>query len=256
MPSENARMENLLVFCAIVATEKHPDRKEFRLVKTDKDTRGDGTTWPPAYLLTPDVGVGKWDSSAFEATDDRMMLVVGDITKQRVDAIVNAANTALTMGNGVCGAIFNAAGTDNLQEACGALGGCETGDAKITPGFDLSAHYIIHTPGPVYKKYPRQKAELLLASCYEKSLRLAREHEVKTIAFPCLSTGIYGYPKAQAADIAVSATAYLLATEIPEMEVRFVAYGLEDAVAYVRFFPYLCARGSYREFEELVRNFS
>ncbi len=125
----------------------------------------------------------------------------GDITKLRVDAIVNAANNALARGGGVCGAIFAAAGRQ-LDAACAAIGECATGDAVVTDGFDLPARWIVHTVGPVWHGGDQGEAELL-ASCYRRSVEVAREVGARTIAFPAISTGIYGYPRREAAEIAV-----------------------------------------------------
>ncbi|MBT2656098.1 macro domain-containing protein [Bacillus sp. ISL-18] len=136
-------------------------------------------------------------------------MVRHDITKMIVDAIVNAANTALSMGGGVCGAIFQAAGARELQQACDQIGGCQTGEAVITDGFNLDAKYIIHTPGPVWEGGTRQEDALLMA-CYLNSLELAKNHQCESIAFPLISTGIYGYPKEQALQIAVSAISSFL----------------------------------------------
>jgi O-acetyl-ADP-ribose deacetylase (regulator of RNase III) len=125
----------------------------------------------------------------------------GDITKEDVDAVVNAANPGLTRGGGVCGAIFAAAGPD-LDAACAELGGCATGDAKATPGFRLPARWIIHAVGPVWHGGDRGEADLL-ASAYRRSLAVADEIGARSVAFPAISTGIYGYPLGAATEIAV-----------------------------------------------------
>lgn len=131
-----------------------------------------------------------------------LKLVVGDITRLEVDAVVNAANTRLAGGGGVDGAIHRAAGPA-LGKACAEIGGCPTGEARITPGFELPAEWIIHTVGPVWNGGEKDEP-VLLKSCYQASLKLAREHEVGSIAFPCISTGAYGFPGDLAAEIALS----------------------------------------------------
>ena len=128
-----------------------------------------------------------------------------DITKMQVDAVVNAANTALKMGGGVCGAIFRAAGVEKLQRACDGVAPVPTGQAAITPGFDLPAKYVIHAVGPVYDPGDREGSEALLRSAYLASLKLARAHRCGSIAFPLISSGIYGYPKAGALEVAAGA---------------------------------------------------
>lgn len=137
-------------------------------------------------------------------------IVRNDITKMKVDAIVNAANSALQQGGGVCGAIFAAAGADKLQEACNQIGSCATGQAVITPGFDLPAQYIIHTVGPVWQGGICGEPARL-RECYLNSLQLACQHKCQSIAFPLISSGVYGYPKGQALKIATAAiTEFLL----------------------------------------------
>ena len=130
-----------------------------------------------------------------------LIAMMADITTLDVDSIVNAANSSLLGGGGVDGAIHKVAG-HQLLEACRRLGGCETGEAKITPGFNLSARYVIHTVGPVWNGGQHGEAELL-ANCYRNSLQLAEENGVKSIAFPSISTGIYGYPLEEAAKVAI-----------------------------------------------------
>lgn len=131
-------------------------------------------------------------------------IIRSDITKLNVDAIVNAANTQLQMGGGVCGAIFKAAGAAELQAACDKLAPIKTGEAVITPGFGLPATYVIHTAGPVYRGGSHGEAELLRA-CYINSLKLAAQHSCESIAFPLISSGIYSYPKEEALRIATDA---------------------------------------------------
>jgi len=150
-------------------------------------------------------------------------VVAGDITKLAVDAIVNAANSSLLGGGGVDGAIHRAAGPE-LLAACRLLGGCKTGDAKITPGFRLPAKYVIHTVGPVWRGGTKGEPELL-ASCYRRSIELAIENGLRTIAFPAISCGIYGYPIDAAADIAIGETKRLLANGDDLDRVLFVAFG-------------------------------
>lgn len=153
-------------------------------------------------------------------------LVEGDITQQETDAIVNAANNSLLGGGGVDGAIHRAGGPAIL-EACRKLGGCETGDAKITTGGRLRARYVIHTVGPVYRREGAGRAAELLASAYRRSLEVAVENGVRTVAFPSISTGAYGYPLEEAADVALrTVIEFLRAQPAPGIElVRFVLFG-------------------------------
>jgi O-acetyl-ADP-ribose deacetylase (regulator of RNase III) len=157
-------------------------------------------------------------------------LVQGDITQQATDAIVNAANPTLLGGGGVDGAIHRAAGPQLLAE-CRTLGGCETGDAKITKGYKLKARHVIHTVGPVYRRAGAQTAELL-ASAYRRSLEVASEHQLKSIAFPSISTGAYGYPLTEAAHIALKTVSDYLKKH-PDIElVRFVLFDQNTLKAY------------------------
>jgi O-acetyl-ADP-ribose deacetylase (regulator of RNase III) len=160
----------------------------------------------------------------------RISVVEGDITRLAVQAIVNAANSSLLGGGGVDGAIHDAAGPELLKE-CATLGGCPTGEARLTRGYRLRTEYVIHTVGPVYGGGRRGEAELL-RSCYRESLRLAAEKEVSSIAFPCISTGAYGYPKDEACEIAATeACAWLATHEWPET-VTFCCFESEDAELY------------------------
>jgi len=150
-----------------------------------------------------------------------LFVVRNDLTKMNVDAIVNAANTSLMAGGGVCGAIFTAAGVEKLQKACGPLAPIQTGEAVITKGFSLPAKYVIHTAGPVYKD-GKQNEEMLLRSSYLNSLNLAKKHKCKSIAFPLISSGIYGYPKDEALSVATSAISDWLKSD--DMEVSLVVF--------------------------------
>ncbi len=157
-------------------------------------------------------------------------LVQGDITTQQVDAIVNAANATLLGGGGVDGAIHRAAGSQLLEKCC-TLGGCPTGEARITKGYRLPAKFVIHTVGPIWRGGERGEPELL-ASCYRNSLRLAVDNDAKTVAFPSISTGVYGFPIGQAAPIAIGTVQDFLAGESSLEKVRFVCFSSDDYVVY------------------------
>jgi len=165
------------------------------------------------------------------ANSERIEVVEGDITKQHVDAIVNAANTTLLGGGGVDGAIHRAAGTELLAE-CRTLGGCRPGEAKITRGYGLPARFVIHTVGPVWRGGERNEPEIL-ANCYRSALQLVLENGIKTIAFPAISCGAYGYPIPEAAQIAVKTTRNFLATEDQIDKVIFVLWGEDIYDAYL-----------------------
>ena len=155
-------------------------------------------------------------------------IITADITKLEVDAIVNAANCSLLGGGGVDGAIHRAAGGE-LLEACRKFNGCKTGEARITPGFKLPAKFVIHTPGPVWHGGNHHEAELL-KNCYINSLALAKENLCRTIAFPCISTGVYHFPKEQAAQIALETV--LSNITAPIKKVIFCCFSDSDAEIY------------------------
>ena len=161
---------------------------------------------------------------------ERIGIIEGDITKSAVDAIANAANTSLLGGGGVDGAIHRAAGPELLAE-CRGLHGCETGKAKMTKGYRLPAKYVLHTPGPVWHGGKRGEPELL-AGCYKSCLELAAQYGCKTVDFPSISTGVYGYPVDQAAEVALSAILESLEAH-PEIErVRMVCFDGRTRAAY------------------------
>ena len=164
--------------------------------------------------------------------EDKIEIVQGDITKLEVDAIVNAANTTLPGGGGVDGAIHRAAGPELLDE-CRTLGGCQPGEAKITRGYRLPARFVIHTVGPVWRGGKRGEPETL-ANCYRNSLQVAVENGIRTIAFPAISCGAYGYPIEEAAQIAVNTTREFLATTDQIEKVIFVLWDEDVYEAYRR----------------------
>jgi O-acetyl-ADP-ribose deacetylase (regulator of RNase III) len=168
----------------------------------------------------------------FKVGNARVELVLGDITQQDTEAIVNAANRALAGGGGVDGAIHRAGGPEILAE-CKKLGGCETGDAKITTGGRLKARYVIHAVGPIYRGGTHGEAELL-ASAYRRALEVAAENGVRTVAFPSISTGAYGYPIEEAARIALGTVCETL-KRLPSIElVRFVLFRPHDLAVFER----------------------
>ena len=164
--------------------------------------------------------------------EDKIEIVQGDITKLDVDAIVNAANTTLLGGGGVDGAIHRAAGPELLAE-CRTLGGCQPGEAKITRGYRLPARFVIHTVGPVWRGGKRGEPETL-ANCYRNSLQVAVENGIRTIAFPAISCGAYGYPIEEAAQIAVNTTREFLATTDQIEKVIFVLWDEDVYKTYRR----------------------
>jgi O-acetyl-ADP-ribose deacetylase (regulator of RNase III) len=161
----------------------------------------------------------------------RIKIIVGDITGQSVDAIVNAANSSLAGGGGVDGAIHRAAGPELARESI-ALAPCPTGEARTTKGYKLPAAWVIHTVGPVYHSHTPEEAAKLLASAYRNSLRAAVRAGAKTVAFPAISTGVYGYPREAAAGIAVKTVAAFLSQEQAIEEVRLVCFSEDSAAAH------------------------
>lgn len=173
----------------------------------------------------------KFQRPSMKSKYGRIEIEVGDITKQVVDAIVNAANSSLLGGGGVDGAIHRAAGP-LLYEECRLLNGCKTGEAKITKGYDLPASHVIHTVGPIWKDGSRGEDQKL-ASCYQKSLKLAVAHGIRTVAFPAISTGAYGFPLERATRIALTETRRFLETHPQIEKVIFVCYNEKVYKCYV-----------------------
>ena len=162
-----------------------------------------------------------------------MEVILNDITKLKVNAIVNAANSSLLGGGGVDGAIHRAAGKELVME-CRSLGGCKVGDAKLTKGYNLPAHFIIHTVGPVWQGGNNGEPELL-ANCYRKCIQIGVEQKFESLAFPCISTGIYGYPKDKAAEVAVKTCSEELENssyKISSLNIIFCCFGQDDYDIY------------------------
>lgn len=166
--------------------------------------------------------------------DSRIKIVQGDITKLEVDAIVNAANTSLLGGGGVDGAIHRAAGPKLLEE-CKKLNGCKTGEAKITKGYNLPAKYVIHTAGPIWRGGNNREEELL-GNCYKNSLQLAADYKLKTVAFPSISTGIYGFPFEKASIIALKTATEFLLLSPSIKEIIFVCFSQKDFLIFNKLF--------------------
>jgi O-acetyl-ADP-ribose deacetylase (regulator of RNase III) len=182
---------------------------------------------------------GKTEPRGWDVGAGRVEIVLGDVTREDTDAIANAANSGLLGGGGVDGAIHRAAGPE-LLEACRAIkrslpgGLLPTGGAVITPGFALRARYVIHCVGPVYAEEGRERAATLLARCHAEALRLVRAHALASVAFPAISTGIYGYPVEEAARVALGAVAAELRAGASPLLVRFVLFGEPALEAFTR----------------------
>ena len=162
---------------------------------------------------------------------DGISVITGDITRQEVDAIVNAANPSLLGGGGVDGAIHRAAGPGLLEE-CRTLGGCPHGEARITKGYRLKAKHVIHTPGPIYRNGTSGERELLRQS-YHNSMRLAMENSLRSIAFPAISTGVYGYPRREACEVAFTAVLDFMRDNDYPMDVKYVLFDADNCHLYL-----------------------
>lgn len=174
-------------------------------------------------------------------TNNKIAVIQGDITKQNVDAIVNAANTSLLGGGGVDGAIHYAAG-DELLEECKKLNGCDTGDAKITKGYKLPAKWVIHTVGPIWRGGKNREDELL-ASCYRRCLEIAEQNSIRTIAFPAISTGAFSFPLERATKIAVTEVSSFLQRNSSIEQVIFVCFSKSASECYLKVIKEIINRG-------------
>lgn len=174
-------------------------------------------------------------------SENRIAVIAGDITKQQVDAIVNAANSSLLGGGGVDGAIHYAAGSELLEE-CKKLDGCQTGDAKITKGYKLPAKFVIHTVGPIWRGGNEREDELL-ASCYRRCLELAEQNNIHTIAFPAISTGAFAFPLERATKIAVTEVSNFLRRNTSIEKVIFVCFSQSSTNCYLRVIKEMLERG-------------
>jgi O-acetyl-ADP-ribose deacetylase (regulator of RNase III) len=187
--------------------------------------------YPEVNPLTRDFSVHRRIRGGRSPMSERISVIQGDITRQRVDAIVNAANSSLLGGGGVDGAIHRAAGPELLGE-CRTLGGCPTGEAKLTAGYRLPAKWVIHTVGPVWQGGERGE-DARLASCYRNSLALAAEHDIRSIAFPAISTGVYSFPLERATEIAVTEVTRFLEVDAAIEQVIFVCFDRRTYEAYL-----------------------